>query len=73
MRGRGILRNGLRRILDKITQYLGPLALDRARKLQERVLEDYNRLVERYGRAKEDLDSADERTQDALRLIEDAL
>jgi len=40
--------------------------LDRAQEVQERVLEDYKR-------AKEDLDRADERTYDALRLLEDAL
>jgi len=40
--------------------------LDRARELQERVLEGYDR-------AKEDLERADERTQNALRLLKDAL
>jgi hypothetical protein len=35
--------------------------------------EAYERVLESYGRAKEDLESADERTQDALRLIKDAL
>jgi len=40
--------------------------VDRARELQERVLEGYDR-------AKEDLEHAEERTQNALRLIEDAL
>jgi hypothetical protein len=40
--------------------------VDRARELQERVLEGYDR-------AKEDLERAEERTHNALRLIEDAL
>jgi len=40
--------------------------VDRVRELQERALEGYDR-------AKEDLERADERTQNALRLIEDAL
>jgi hypothetical protein len=37
------------------------------------VLEDYNRVLEGYDRAKEDLEGAVGRTQNALRLIKDAL
>jgi hypothetical protein len=47
--------------------------VDRARELQERVLEDCTRVLEGYDRAKEDLESANERAQDALQLIKDAL
>jgi hypothetical protein len=40
--------------------------MDRLQEVQERVIQD-------YGRGKEDLERADERTQNALRLIEDVL
>src|SRR5215208_3173984 len=67
----GIRRN-IRAGSDESAMILRWLCYEQRREM-DLLQEAYERVLESYGRAKEDLESADERTQDALRLIKDAL